>query len=160
MSQSVRKLPYVNQQEERDDHPTTETLDVLIMPGVPGIMERLDSGEGTYPVTTTDVVKLLQEIGLQVGYSEAREQRTQIGHNAADIWLPVILFLQQTSWDVAVSYVTTVVTGLIGVPETSKRRLHVKVGLRSADGIERFFEGSGKARNVLAAMRQAGIDER
>ena len=134
--------------------------DVLVLPGIPGLFDQLPSGESAYPVTTTDVVKLLREAGLNVEYAEARNERTQVGHNAADLWIPVLLFVQQTSWDVVISYVTSVLTSLIGIPETSKRRLHVKVGVRNSNGDDTFFESSGKARDVLAAMRQAGINDR
>jgi len=134
--------------------------DVLILPGIPGLYERVPSGEGAYPVTTNDVIKMLREKGLNVEYSEARNERAEVGHNAADLWIPVLLFVQQTSWDVVVSYVTAVITNLIGLPDTSTRRLHVKVGIRRSNGEETFFDGSGKARDVLAAMRQVGIDDR
>jgi hypothetical protein len=122
-------------------------------------MDRLESGKGAYPATTIDVIKLLREAGLSVEYAEAREDRAQVGHNAADMWIPVLVFMQQISWDVVVSYLTTVLTGLIGTPGVSNRRLHVKVGRRSADGSERFFESSGTARDVLDAMREAGLDD-
>jgi hypothetical protein len=136
----------------------TNTSNVLVIPGVPGIFDRVETGEWAYPDSTDDVIKLLREVGLTVDYSVPRSERVQVSHNAADFWLPVLLFVQQTSWDAIVSYVTNVLTILIGPLDVSNRRLHVKVGTKYPDGTDQYFEGSGKAKDVLAAMRQAGID--
>jgi hypothetical protein len=141
-----------------DKNDTNNASEVLVLPGVPGIFDRIETGEWAYPDSTNDVIKLLREAGLTVEYSEPRSERVRVSHNAADFWLPVLLFVQQTSWDVIVSYITNVLTNLIGPLDTFNRQLHVKVGTKSSDGSDQFFEGSGKAKDVLAAMRQAGID--
>lgn len=57
--------------EERSGH----EADVHVLPGIPGMFDRLESGEGAYPGMTTDIVKLLSEAGLDVEYTEPRERK-------------------------------------------------------------------------------------
>ena len=63
-----------------------------VLPGIPGQLERLETGEGAYPSTTTDFVKLLREAGLTVEFVEGPEQRRVRPRTAAPSEsLPVLL---------------------------------------------------------------------
>lgn len=66
---------------------------VTILPGVPG-MEGLtvDDDRMPYPDSTSDVAKILMELGLEVRFTEARELRRYVGHKALELWAPILQF--------------------------------------------------------------------
>lgn len=132
---------------------------VMVLPGIPGQMERLETGQGAYPSTTTDLVKLLCEAGLTVEYAEEREDRRQISYHAAVIIIPILLFAQGVVWAVAADLIADAIRGLFSRDRIKKGRLRVKVGRRGADGEAHWFEADGNAEDVLQAMRDAQLDD-
>jgi hypothetical protein len=132
---------------------------VSVLPGIPGQMERLETGEGAYPSTTTDFVKLLREAGLTVEFVEEPDERREVSYQFADILIPTLLFIHDVGWAVAVDYLTGAIRELFGGDRLKKSDLHVKFGKRSADGEARWFEADGKAEDVFKAMREAHMDD-
>jgi hypothetical protein len=115
-------------------------------------MDHLDSGNGAYPDSTTDVVKLLRELKFEVTYDERPESRSLVAHNAADFWMPVLAFTDQMSWSVIGGVLANLLTSLLGNAKASRAQLHLKVGRTGRDGETSYFEGSGPASQVLKAL--------
>lgn len=130
---------------------------VVVVPGVPAHSKRLDSGQGLYPSTTIDIVKLLREAGLTVEYQEQREDRRTLGLKSIDIWIPILLFSRDIAWDVAVSYVSDAIHQLFDQRQLSRATLKVEVGREDRKGEAVWFKGEGKADDVIRAMREADL---
>lgn len=127
---------------------------VRVQPGVPGIMVRLESGNGAYPDSTTDIVKLLREVSFEVSYEEPSECRSLVAHNAADFWMPILIFTDELTWSVIGGVLANALTSLLGTARASRAQLHLKIGRESRDGETSYFEGSGPASQVLKALEK------
>ena len=143
-----------------DISPTAEGKPVVrVQPGVPGLIERLESGNGAYPDSTTDIVKLLRVAEFDVLYDEPPESRSIVAHNAADFWMPVLTFTVTFSWSVIAGIVGNLLTSLLGKDRVSRSQLHIKVGRTNEIGETSYFEGSGPAPDVLRALEMFNTDD-
>jgi len=141
---------------EQLNMPWPQDTDVLVLPGVPGRMEQLSTGEEAYPSETSDVVKLLSEHGLRVCYATASDRRARVAYKSADLWFPVLVFSQQALASGAGQILASIVLDRIGATLPGRARLHVKLGKLQHDRTSvEWFEADGPADQVLAAIREA-----
>lgn len=128
---------------------------VTVVPGIPGTgVDHLETGEYAYPGTTTDIVKLLKERGFEVEYAVPRSERVDVEHNAADIWVPILQFLQVTEATAVGTIVAQMILDLFGRDFVKHSVLHVKFSRQKPDGEMQEFEADGAGPDVIEAMRQ------
>ncbi len=132
-----------------------DDVDVVILPGIPytGI-DRLDDGRWAYPGTAPDVLKLLREQGLAVGWAYPRDQRGTVEHKAFEVWLPVLMFVRDVFASGAGEVVATMIIGLLGSKQAAgDATLHVEFKVKRGDDLT-TFKASGRGRDVLKAMKR------
>lgn len=124
---------------------TDSELQVIIRPGVPGLgFEELDGGHAGYASSADDLVKLLRERGVATDFDRPREERLEVTHKAADVWLPVIEVVR----DLAIGVLGGCIVELV---KDEKTRLHAKVG-RSRRGATEWLELDGSRDEVIEAI--------
>jgi hypothetical protein len=131
---------------------------VVVLPGLPGwsTSTSRDRVGHPYPDTTYDVVKLLREQGLSVEYTVAPEDRQTVSLQAAEHWLPVLVFGYDVAVSIGAELIAGAITQLFGTFQRGNDRLHVRFGSTSADGKVEFFEAHGSAADVVDAIRAHG----
>ena len=137
-----------------EGHAPANVADVVVLPGVPGKVERLDDGRGAYPASTVDIMKLLREQGLAVEYVESPNRRAELTYHAADIWLPVLLWTSDAVANGAGSLFSHVIIQLFGQRRAERSILHIRCGRQTAEGDIRWFEADGPGSEVLKALRE------
>jgi hypothetical protein len=135
-----------------------ETLDAVIVPGVPGMTaERmgLEPEEAVFPSTTTDVMKVLREQSVQVEFEDPDAAHPLITHKAAEYWIPVAIFIETGAAHAAGDLMARAIVSFLGRRRADKSLLHVKLGrvTRGRTKIE-WLEAHGKGADVLKAMRE------
>jgi len=135
-----------------------ETLDVIILPGIPGMtteMMGLEPSESAFPSTTTDIIKILREQALQVDFESPDAAHPLAAHKAADLWIPLAIFIETGAAHAAGDLMARAIVSLIGRRRAETSVLHVKLGRvrRGRDKIE-WLEAHGKGSDVLKAMRE------
>ena len=130
------------------------SVDVLVMPGVPGKRDRVEDGRGAYPSTAADVMKLLREEGVRVDYAESDDRRAELTYHGAEIWLPVLLWTSDSLANGAGSLFAHVIIQFLGEKEAERSVLHVKCGRQSGAGDKQWFEAHGPGKDVLKALRE------
>lgn len=142
--------------EREPDWPEFEG--VLVVAGLPGWSQAgtTDQVSNPYPETTTDVVKLVREQGLTVQYAVPREDRQTVSLNAAEYWLPVLVFAYDVGTNLVAGYFTGVITQLLGSLPKRSDRLHVRFGRETTDGAVEYFEAHGPAPDVVKAIKAHG----
>jgi hypothetical protein len=121
------------------------TPDVVIRPGIPGLgFEELDDSTAGYPSTSDDFIKLLRERGVAVDYDRPLSERSEITHNAADVWLPVLEIVR----DLSTGVLAACIYDLVIHPASS---VHAKVG-RTRKGEMEWLEVSGGRDEVIETI--------
>lgn len=119
--------------------------DVIIHAGVPGIgLKTLADGSGGYPSTAVDMVKLFREANVEADYDRPPNERTEVTHHAADIWLPILEIVR----DIGISVFAACVYDLAKDPRS---KVHAKVG-RRRNGETTWIEVSGDREDVIRAV--------
>lgn len=132
-----------------------EGVDVLVLPGIVDTgIDQLDDGRWAYPGTAADLVKLLREEGLNVDWAHVKSERAPVEHNAADVWLPILLFVREALASGAGEVMATAIMSLLGRNQAEISTLHVKFLEKSKSGKTRRFEASGPGADVLKAMER------
>jgi hypothetical protein len=129
-----------------------EGTDVLVLPGVPGSIERFDDGRGAYPATTADVVKLLRAEGLNTDYAESRADRADYTLKAADMWLPILAFTADALSNGAGDLFAGAVRSLLGHRGSKSAVIHLRVGKAAGHSVD-WFEADGPAEGVLESFK-------
>lgn len=125
---------------------------VVLRPGVPGMgLETLDDGTAGYPSTSDDVIKLLLEQGVVAEYDRPLNERSEVTHKAADVWLPVLEIVR----DLAIGILGGCIVELVAEPASW---VHAKVG-RKRKGETSWLEISGQRDEVIAAIDRFLEDE-
>ncbi|WP_431896331.1 hypothetical protein [Micromonospora haikouensis] len=128
-------------------------LEVQVRAGVPGTgVYQLEDGRYAYPTMTTDVVKLLKSHGFTVTYDHERQERVLVSHNAADAWLPVLVFAQSVLANIPANIISTIIMQYFGEMAFKKTNLHVKFAVTAPDGSEKNFEAHGPGQEVVEAI--------
>ncbi len=136
--------------------------DVVVLPGLTGWTYSKDDEEllNPYPTTTTDMVKTLRAKGLKVEHAIPRENRQEVSLNAAEYWVPVLVFAADVAANTSGEVLAAAVMKLFGASSLRRSRLHVRFGQTRPDGTVDFFEAHGDAEKVLEAVRTHGKQER
>lgn len=145
---------------------------VKILPGVPAMDGLEVDATVPYPDSTTDFVKVLGSLGLNVEFTEPREKRRYVGHKAWEVWLPIL----QMSIEVLVAFeaglLVEIVKSYLGdedepalegvepldAPDRVSREevavplLHVDWRVTMQDGHEERFVANGDAESVRDAL--------
>ena len=125
--------------------------DILLVPGLPDYSVP-DRDEALYPPSAVDLVKIAREAGVSIDFADDGN-RAYVGLKAAEIWMPIVVFLNN-----ATAAGLGVVIGdwfrtLIGGAREGETRLHVKVGKQDADGeTVEWLTAHGDADDVLEAL--------
>ena len=123
----------------------TADPDIIIHAGVPGLgYEAMEDGSGGYPSTAVDMVKLLREGGVVADYDRPPEERSELTHKAADMWLPILEVVK----DLGIGVLGGCIVELVKDPRT---RVHVKVG-RRRNGQTTWIEASGERDDVVKTI--------
>lgn len=156
------------------DQLSTEGPKFRFLPGIPGIeLQDEKLNQIAYPDTAADLEKVLRQRGAIVEYSVSRELREEVGHRAADIWLPIIELVQLGGVSVALNLLSNVLYDMFirkrvvkdsdpqleesqeidGLEERSSTPiLHLTIE-RLPDGTART-ELNGPAEDVVQAIRE------
>jgi hypothetical protein len=129
-----------------------EGVDVLVLPGIPGNIDRFDDGRGAYPGTTADVVKLLRAEGLTTDYAEPRADRADYALKAADVWLPILAFTADALSNGAGDLLAGAVRALLGHRGSKSAVIHLRVGRSQGQSVD-WFEADGPAEGVIESFR-------
>lgn len=145
-------------EEQRAGEPTWPVADVVVLPGLPGWRYSGDDDRLTNPIptTTTDIVKVLRSDGLTVEHAVQRGDRQEVSLNAAEYWVPVMVFAVDVGANTAGDLLAAAITRLFGRPLLRRSRLHVRYGQRRPGGSVDFFEAHGDAEKVIEAIRARG----
>lgn len=138
--------------------PAWPEADIVVLPGIPG---RYGLGadaevENPYPSSTSDFVKALRLEGFCVEYTVSRGDRSSVSINAADLWVPVLIFALQDVAQIPSEILTATILKVFGRWMSDDSRLHVRFMQKGADGSIHEFESDGRASDVLRAMRDFG----
>lgn len=147
------ELRLIDEQSPAD--PTWPVADVVVLAGLPGWRHSGDDARLTNPVptTTTDMVKVLRSAGLTVEHAVARGDRQEVSLNAAEYWVPVLVFAVDVGANTAGDLLADAISKLFGRPLLRRSRLHVRYGQQRPDGSVDFFEAHGDAEKVIEAIR-------
>lgn len=136
----------------RDGEPDDPTVDVRVLPGIPN--QQLPQGvDVAYPGDAFDIVKILEEGGLQVEWSHAVEERTTLEHKAADVWIPILAFVSAVGAQTCGALLASAIEDYLGKRRAAKSTLHIEFE-RHRDGNIETFKSTGPGGEVLEAMRR------
>jgi len=127
---------------------------VLIRAGIPDMgIEELESGNFAYPVTTTDFAKILRENGFDVSYDHPREKRLPVSLNAAETWLPILVFAADVLKDVPSNLIASMILNYFAPKGgIESKHIHVEIHVVRPDGTEGEFKGSGHGPEVVKSI--------
>lgn len=118
---------------------------IVLRPGVPGLgLEALEDGTAGFPSTSDDLVKLLREQGVVAEFDRPLTERSEVTHQAADVWLPVLEIIR----DLGIGVLGGCIVELVAEPTS---RVHAKVG-RNRKGKTEWLEISGQRDEVIEAI--------
>lgn len=123
-----------------------------VLPGVPGMDSLRVDDRVPYPDSVTDFVKVLREHSLQPEYLDERADRRLVGHNAADQWLPILVFAREVLVDANAGLLVELIKAYLGSSEAESSVLHVDWRVAESDGSEEQFRAAGKGQEVLEAL--------
>lgn len=135
---------------------------IIVVPGMP--MEQGSQSQSTFPSSTTNFVKLLREQGLDVEVTVPKEDREYLDLNAAEVWLPVLIFTAQPIWDMAVIAVVGAIKSYFagrkvdGAEEVDLPAgvLHLRCTFEEPDGSRREFDGHGPPAGIVESLKAFG----
>lgn len=144
----------------RSRQPLSEVLatvpvgDAVLVPGVPSarVPER---DEAIYPASAPDIRKILVEAGFDATWAD-EQPRGYLDLKAAEVWLPIIVFLNNALANGLGGVLTAAFLQYVGGARAGATRLHVKVGrVRQDDGTEvDWLEADGDAASTLEAVER------
>lgn len=141
-------------------NPAWPDADVIVLPGFPGRNQPVDERvQNPYPNTTLDVVKILRSNDRTVEHALERSERQEISLNAAEYWVPILVFAQDLGMETCVNLLGHAIRQIVGAFQLPRTKLHVRFGRQRPDGTVEFFEGHGDGDKVLEAMRCLGEGE-
>ena len=138
--------------------PAWPEADIVVLPGIPGWAGPGANAEveNPYPSSTSDFVKALRLEGFRVQYTVSRDDRSPVSINAADLWVPVLIFALQDMAQIPSEILTEAILRVFDRRMSEDSRLHVRFMQKGADGSIHKFESDGRASDVLRAMRDFG----
>jgi hypothetical protein len=136
-----------------------DDIDIEVMPGVPDTgIQQTDEGKAAYPNTTVDIIKVFREQGMKVEWHHSKEDRAEVSHKAADIWLPVLAFTSQVCANTAGALFAQAIIDLFGPRKAENSILHVEFErVRGKD--RQKFKATGRGADVLESMRKFDGDD-
>ena len=148
--------------ESSEWDPTWPDADIIVLPGIPGwAAPNADQDvPNPHPASTTDFVKVLSGAGFNVQYITDRSDRSPISINAAEFWVPVLVFALQDATCVPSDILIAAIRQVLGPLFSEQSRLHVRFKQENIDGAVHEFESHGRAKDVLNAMRVFGETHR
>jgi hypothetical protein len=112
----------------------------------------LDHDKALYPPNTIDLVKLAREGGITLAFVDERE-RAYIGLKAAEVWLPVLVFLSNAIASGLGVIIGDALRQMVGEVDEHRPKLHLKLGREDRqNGTIDWMTASGDADEVLRAM--------
>jgi len=140
--------------------PAWPDADVVVLPGLPGWSQSADDRvQNPYPDTTLNMVKILRSNGHTVEHAFERSKRQEISLNAAECWVPVLVFANDVGVETCVQLLVHAIRQIVGASQPSQTKLHVRFGRQGPDGTVEYFEGHGDGDKVLEAIRCFGDGE-
>lgn len=137
--------------------PAWPDADVIVLPGFPGRKQPADERvQNPYPDTTLDMVKILRSNDRTVEHAVERSERQEISLNAAECWVPILVFANDLGAETCVNLLVNAIRQIVGALQLQRTRLHVRFGRQRPDGTVEFFEGHGDGDKVLEAIRLYG----
>jgi hypothetical protein len=128
---------------------------VTVLPGVPGMPNLVaDGGRVPYPDSTVDFVKILKELGVDVVFTEVKEERRYAGHKAAEHWLPILETSRDLLLGMSGGLFVEVIKSYLGADASDESVLHVDWRVKHADGREERFVADGASQDVLEALSE------
>jgi hypothetical protein len=151
-------VPSSTMQRVEARQPVTEVLterparnSVLIVPGVPNYTPS-GAAEALYPPTVIDLVKLVRQAGAPIDFADDRK-RAYLVLKANEVWLPILLFVEEALIAGFGVIVGDALRELIGYGEGRRPKLNVKMGkLRNEDETIEWMSADGDADDVLEAI--------
>jgi hypothetical protein len=128
-------------------------VDCLVLPGVPRGESRLADGRGAYPDCTTDLVKLLREQGLQVGFAQERSKRALTGRKSEELLMPILVFARDALANGAGSLLAAAIADYVGRSRLTSTRLQARIGrVKTEVGEAEFADFDGNGEYVVKAI--------
>lgn len=142
----------------------SDAAQILFLPGVPGLgLEPSIAASNPYPDTTIDLLKVMRSYGVDASFSEPRENRVDVAHRNADVWLPVVSVVGVHGVGVALNILSNALYDLYvkrfvdpsnnGDPDRPPAQLHIELRYNSVTG-EQLVRMDGAASDVIAAIRE------
>jgi hypothetical protein len=128
--------------------------DIVAVPGVPGRESDPALPANTYPVITSDVLKLLREAGLRTQHLRQDGDKARLAQKSHELWLPILAFARDAAVGGAGGVLTAAALALLGQRDRANQMLHVRVGrpAKSSSGMDWFSADAPDA--VLGSLRQ------
>ena len=105
------------------------------------------------------MVKILRSNGHSVEHAVERSERQEISLNAAECWVPVLVFANDVGVETCVQLLVQAIRRIVGALQLPRTKLHVRFGRQRPDGTVEHFEGHGDGDKVLEAIRCFGDGE-
>ena len=136
---------------------------VRFLPGVPGLgLAPEVRNANAYPDTAIDLLKVMRSYGADVEFSQPRDQRVDVSHRDADIWLPIVSFVGDAGLNVSLGILASAIYDLFkrrrnraadpddGRPDTN---LHLEIRYMNSAG-EHQVRLDGPPADVIEAIRR------
>jgi predicted transcriptional regulator len=123
-----------------------------------------ETGElALYPVSTSDVVKLLRQEGAIVEYEHEKGQRALLERRSVEIWLPILDFSMNVLANIPANIAATVIMNYVKKVrgrDLKDTLLHVEIIVRDKEGNEKQVRLDGAGHDVVAALEKVDSDLR
>ena len=148
------ELPALRRVEESGRwNPAWPDADVVVLPGLPGWSGTAhDRVQNPYPETTVDTVNILRSHGCTVEHALERGERQEISLNAAEFWVPVLVFAAELGIEATVDLLMHAIRQIVGTLQLPRQKLHLRFGQQRPDGTVDYLEVHGDADKVIEAI--------
>lgn len=128
-----------------------EEDDIVVVPGLPGRLSLPEGDRPTYPGLTLAFVKINRAAGLSIRL--ATEDKREVSHHAADVWLPILNVGLQVLVGGAGSILAEMLIRVFDSLPRRKTIAHIEWYVQAPDGSVHEFRYDGDSETAVEAAR-------
>jgi hypothetical protein len=125
---------------------------IVVVPGLAGALSSPDDGRPTYPSSTLAFVKVLRSAGYPIRVATPDDRR-EVSHHAADVWLPVAVFGLQVLAGGAGNVLADILMRVLAPIPRRKTVAHISWTVQAPDGSTHEFKFDGDGQTAVEAAR-------